>query len=321
MAQPSRPEQNRQVVETASRLRFELATAQLFEACEAAGLDALLLKGPALTEWLYADSERRGYLDIDILASPPHLTAIEKILGDRGYARDYDDRSLPSWWREHASAWVRDDGVTIDLHRTLGGVRATNEVAWEIFSRDPASIVVGGREVPVLCLPARALHVVLHAAHHGEDWEGPTAELERALARGDEVFWHAVARLAEELDATDAFAAGLQLTDGGRRLAQALNVAPVRSVQAALHASTPPPIALGFEQLAQARGVRARLAILWHKAFPPAEFIRHWDPGAAQSRSALLRAYLRRPFWLARHAPEGMRAWRKARRSVRSGRT
>jgi hypothetical protein len=88
-------------------------------------------------------------------------------------------------------------------------------------------------------------------------------------------------------------------------------------VAAALHARTPPPIALGFEQLAQAHGVRARVSIMWHKLFPPAGFMRHWDPQASDSRLGLLRAYLRRPVWLLRHAPEGFRAWREARRSVR----
>jgi hypothetical protein len=318
VAHPDLPSQDPQVVETALRLRFELATVQLFEAFEAAGLDARLLKGPALTQWLYSDSERRGYLDIDLLVPPSDRAGVEEILASRGYARNYDDRTLPPWWREHASAWVRSDGVTIDLHRTLGGIRASDETAWQILSRDPAPVAVGGREVPALGLTARALHVVLHAAHHGADWEGPTAELERALARSDEAFWHQVARLAEELDATDALAAGLALTDAGRRLAEDLGLARVQSVEAALYASSPPPTALGFEQLAQAGGVRARLAIMWHKAFPPAEFIRHWDPGAARSRAALVRGYVRRPFWLLRHAPEGMRAWRRARRSVHS---
>jgi hypothetical protein len=317
VAEPDRPHENRPFVETASRLRFELATVQLFEAFEAAGVEAVLLKGPAITQWLYLESERRGYLDVDLLVGPKDLAAVEEILAARGYARDYDDRSLPSWWREHASAWVREDGLTIDLHRRLGGIRASEPDAWRILSRDTEPVVVAGREVPALRLAARALHVVVHAAHHGADWEGPTAELERALAKGDEAFWRGVAALAEELDAMDAFAAGLHLTESGRRLAQSLELAPVKSVEAALYASTPPPIALGFEQLAQARGLRARLVIMWHKAFPPAEFIRHWDPRAARSRSALARAYVRRPFWLARHAPEGMRAWRNARRSVR----
>jgi hypothetical protein len=86
-------------------------------------------------------------------------------------------------------------------------------------------------------------------------------------------------------------------------------------VKTALHATTPPPVALGFDQLATARGIR-RLEILLHKAFPPPGFIRHWWPPAARSRHMLLIGYLYRPVWLIQHAPAGYRAWRTARRQV-----
>jgi hypothetical protein len=148
----------------------------------------------------------------------------------------------------------------------------------------------------------------------------PIAELDRALAVADDDLWRGAAELARELDATDAFAAGLSLTDAGRRLAARLRLSPTRSAEAALHATTPPPVALGFEQLAQADGVRARLEIVWRKLVPPPAFIRRWDPSASEGRAALARAYLRRPIWVLHHAGPGFRAWYLARRSVSGSR-
>lgn len=301
-------------------LRVDGAAAALLEAFNAAGIQALLLKGATFAQWLYPDG-KRFYIDCDVLVSPADFAAAEQTLGALGCRRTFDERSMPSWWREHASAWVRErDGVTIDLHRTLPGVGADPETAWQVLAGGQATVVVAGRTVPALGLAGRAFHVALHAAHHGADWARPIDDLDRALATGDERLWRCAAALAGELDAVDPFAAGLRLTPMGRQLADRLELPRIRSVQAALHASTAPPIALGFEQLARAPGMRARLEIAWHKVVPPPAFIRHWDPRANDSRSALVCAYLRRPLWLLRHAPRGFSAWRAAQRSARNER-
>jgi hypothetical protein len=286
----------------------------------------LLLKGRSIAEWLYTDGSQRLYVDVDLLAGPGDTDVVEEILGSLGYSRKWDDRSMPSWWREHASAWVRDaDGVTVDLHRKLQGINVGEEIGWRVLWQNHAAVVVAGHEVPALGLPARALHVVLHAAHHGMGQgapiadRGPTADVQRALVRSDDELWRAAAALAVELDAVDAFAAGLRLSDAGVQLAARLGLPRASSVKTALYASTPPPVALGFEQLARAPGLRSRIEILWRKLVPPRSFISHWDPRASEGRVALARAYVRRPLWLLRHAPQGFRAWAQARRSVRRG--
>ena len=173
---------------------------------------------------------------------------------------------------------------------------------------------------PTLSEPARALHIALHAAHHGAEWTKALIHVARALAVVDDTTWREAATLAERLGAIESLAAGLRLLEEGDALAIRLGLPTTRSVDVALRASTPPPVALGFEQLARAQGIRGRARILWRKLVPPREFIRHWDPRAAESRAALALAYARRPFWLLRRAPEGLRAWRHARCEVRAGR-
>lgn len=299
-------------------LRLGAAIGEVSDRFRAGGVDALLLKGASIAQWLYDDRERRFSLDCDLLIAPAALGAGETILESLGYDRHFDDRTMPSWWREHASAWVRErDGLTLDLHRTLQGVGVDDTLAWRVLWGHRDVLPLAGRQIPTLDLPARALNLALHAAHHGASWPRPLAELERGLARADEELWRQAAALAQDLDAVEAFAAGLRLTEAGTQLATRLELPLPSSVEAALHASTPPPVALGFEQLASAPSARARIAIVWHKLVPPAAFIRHWDPRAKDSRRALVRAYLRRPVWLARNAPEGFRAWRRARRTVR----
>jgi hypothetical protein len=134
---------------------------------------------------------------------------------------------------------------------------------------------------------------------------------------GDDELWLQAAALAAELDAVEPFAAGLRLAPAAVELVGRLGLSRSRSVDAELRAGSPPPLALGFEQLARAGAMRARAEIVWRKLVPPPDFMRHWDPAAADSRVGLVRAYVRRPLWLMRRVPRGLVAWWRVQRSVR----
>ena len=200
----------------------------------------------------------------------------------------------------------------------MHGVGADEGTAWRELSGNTETITVAGRPAAVLAVPARALYVTLHAAQHGKAWEKRSPHVERALRAVAESDWIEAASLADRLDATDAFATGLRLVPEGAALATHLSLPRTQSVkEVALHASTPPPIALGFEELASAASIRERLAILFRKVVPPPGFIRHWWPPAARNRRMLALGYAYRPLWLLHHAPRGLRAWLAARRKVR----
>jgi hypothetical protein len=302
----------------AGRLRIDAATADVLRAFAQAQVESLLLKGPSVTTWLYPPGEGRLYMDSDLLVRPGHEHAAETALEGLGFVRRWDQSTLPDWWREHGSDWWRaEDGVLVDLHRSLPGLGADPRVVWSTLAATSETIRVGGYDAPALSPGGRALHVVLHAVQHGSDWGKGRGDLDRALEVADESTWRGAAALASELGAVDAFATGLRLTPQGEELAERLRLPTPASIDVALRASKPPPVALGFEQLSQAGGVRARTAILVGKLFPPREFLVHWDPRAADSRMWLLLARIRRPLWLLRSAPRGFRAWRRARRDVR----
>jgi hypothetical protein len=318
MSAPELRNREQALVSHASRLRLDVAAATLLRTLEEAGIGALLLKGASIAQWLYTADAPRVYLDCDLLVAPYDFEKTEQIASALGYTCAFDDSTLPSWWRENSRAWVRDsDEVTVDLHRCLPGVGIEPEAAWLVLARSAVRVTVGGDDVPALGLPARALHVALHAAHHGVARARPIEDLDRALTQCDERLWRTVADLAGELKAVDPLAAGLRLSWRGAELAGRLQLPADGSVETRLRASSPPPVALGIEQLAQAENLRARLEILVLKLFPPPAFIRHWDPVGSDTRLGMLRSCLRRPFWLMRRAPAGIRAWNNARRSVK----
>lgn len=297
-----------------ARLRIDGGTAEVLDRFDCAGVHAIMLKGPSIARWLYTDGTERPYNDCDLLVAPEQFDAAGRALRSIGYEPMLDRWGLPAWWYGHAVPWTHRGGaVGVDLHRTLIGVGVEPTAAWRVLSADTDSVAVAGRVVPCLGLPARAMHVALHAAQHGRGTQ-PALDLERAVSQGDDELWRRAAGLAAQLDAIAAFAAGLRLAPAGARLATRLALPDVRSVTTELRASNPPPLALGFEELARARTTRARAEIVWRNLAPRSECLRGVDLRAAGSRWRLALAYTRRLAWVARRAPAGLAAWYRVHR-------
>jgi hypothetical protein len=298
----------------ASNLRVDSMTAEVLRAFDAEGIESLLLKGASVARWLYDNDEPRGYADCDLFVRPSDLEAAEDVLVRLRFEPEVDRSEMPGWWQDHAIGWLRSDDGAIDLHRTLPDVGVDPERVWLTLAAHREPIVVGGFEAQTLAIPARAFMLALHAAHHGTGWGRFLDDLERGASTADLATWRAAAELAASLKATAAFATGLRLVEPGRAIASELGLTTDGTVGLALKASTPPPMALGFDQLARASGWRERMKILRHKFFPPVTFMKRWSPLARQGRVGLLRAYVGRGAWLLRNAPAGFRAWRSARR-------
>ena len=242
-----------QAFDAATKVRIDAATAEVLRGFGAVGAQAVVLKGPAVAAWLYADGGRRPYLDSDLLVRPDDQPRAEAVLRKLGFEPRVDHAAMPAWWEEHGSEWSRtDDGVLLDLHRSLPGVRTDDETAWDVLSHGTQPILIAGMEAPALSLAGRALHVSLHAAQHGSGWGKGIGDLERALELADASVWDDASELARRLQATDAFAAGLRLVPAGRELADRLGLPAGDAVDVAIRATTPPPVALGIEQLAGA---------------------------------------------------------------------
>jgi Uncharacterised nucleotidyltransferase len=295
------------------------ATAEVVRALQLEELRSIVLKGPGLAAWLYDDAPVRVYGDTDLLVAPWDRARVEAVLTGLGYVRTLGDGDVPQPGREfHADAWLRRrGGGAVDLHRTLAGARAPSERAWAVLSRDTERLVVGSVEAEIPSIPARALHVALHAAHHGARSHKPVTDLERALARADDHVWRRAAELARELDALDPFAAGLAILGQGRTMTARLGLSGPQSVEVHLKAGADRPLAVSFEWLAQARGVRAKARLAYDLLVPAPTWVRESYPFARRGRRALAAAYLLRLTRIPRYGLQAWVEWMRARRAVR----
>jgi hypothetical protein len=294
----------------ARSLAVDSFTRDIVEGLEHAGLEYILLKGPALASWLY-ERAPRDYGDADLLVDPQHFEVARRLLASWGFVQLFEEpqrrSDLP-----HAEPWGRaHDDAEVDLHRTLFGLGVAPEDAWRELAATTESLREGGTEFRVLSPPARALVVAVHAAQHGPDTDKPLDDLSRALERVPEEIWAEAAVLAARLDATQTFATGLRLLPDGARLADRLELVRPTLIAAAHRAR----LALGFERLAGTPGPRAKLELALREAFPKPAYLRWWSPLARRGRLGLALTYVWRPLWLLGHAGPSFIAWRRTRKN------
>src|SRR3954452_14881584 len=71
--------------DAAWELAVDAATVEVVAALDESGIRSLLIKGPAITCWLYDRFAARGYNDIDLLVSPTNWSRAVEILTRLGF--------------------------------------------------------------------------------------------------------------------------------------------------------------------------------------------------------------------------------------------
>jgi hypothetical protein len=297
------------------RSRVDAVTAEVVRELRANGVRPLLLKGPAIASLLYGEGSQRAYLDADLLVGPRDHAAAERCLSRIRFRQTLSDSDVPG--SDVAGATWRRSGrePAVDLHWSIDEVGAAPGEVWDALSQSTRVIEVAGVEVEVPCVPACALIVALHAAHHGLTVDHPLADLARALERLDTETWAAAARLAERLAAIAAFTSGVTLNPAGIRLAAELSLPARLPPVLALKRADPPPGTVTLEVLASTAGFRPKLRLAARKLVPSRRFMRFWFPRAGRGPGWLALGYLWRPVWLVLRAQPALRAWRRARRA------
>lgn len=302
--------------QVARELVLDCTLAEIVRALERRGIDSLLLKGPALARWLYDDLVERSYSDIDLLVSPDQHSAAEACLAAVGFTRQpagahVHERS------SHHSNWVGPGSypAVIELHHTLFFLTAPSDRVWAALSRDAQELSVAGISIRVPSPAARSMIVALHAAQHGRGAAKVMEDLNRALTRTDTPTWEQAAALAGELSSLPAFAAGLGLSEAGRRLCTVLGVSAGSAGRVVrLFAGTPPDTAYGIERLITTPGIRGRVAYALRELVPSRGFMVASSRLARRGRLGLAAAYLARPLWLLGKLPAGTASWLRAAR-------
>jgi hypothetical protein len=279
---------------TAKALATDAVCAEVVAALQGKGVDPILLKGSTFADWLYRD-EVRVSGDVDLLVQPERIADAATVLETLGFVPYHRHVST------HAHPWIRSsDGAEIDLHISPFGPNRPPDYVWRELQGWTETKRIGAVSVRVLNLPARAMHVALHAHQHHEHEPAKRLEdLRRALAQAPFDMWLRAEALADRLWALAEMAEGLLLDPAGQELVQRLPL--VRAAAMVLHQHA--PLALGFARIANAKGPVAKLRTLLRLTFPPPGELGAFSDTPTPTGMGLVLAYPRRLMSLLVRAP------------------
>jgi hypothetical protein len=289
-------------------------TVEVHDAFVTHDIPCILLKGPAIARWLYGEQELRVYSDSDFLIPRDRWTDAGQVLKSLGFESDLESMAHPRMESFASDPWVRYGLDNVDLHSTVYGIGADFDAIWQILSSNTVPFELDGATLQVLALPARTMHVALHAGQHQEG--KAVMDLERAVAQVPERVWWDAVRLAQQLSALPAFAAGLRLVEGGADLAAHLGIDHERNASVDLRAGRI-PLAESLNELWETPGILSKLRYVRAELFPKPDFMRWWSPLAKRGALGLAAAYLWRPVYLLIHTPPAAAAVWRARRGER----
>lgn len=263
----------------ASRLRVDGWAADAVVALRAGGVEPILLKGPVIARWLYADNlAARPYVDVDLLVSPADWDRAGAVLRGLGYEKQGE--FMPEADEAHAQAFERPaDRAAVDLHRVLHGMQnVPAQRVWDAVSADTELLQVGGREVAIPNEVVRALHLVLHITPRNGPGSKAWSDLLRGLCTIELGTWERAVALARALGIEQELGHRLALVPQAADLAASLQLpSDETGLYAALRVGerdTYPTGVISVLKLSAQQGTRERLAYARAKLFPSAELLR-----------------------------------------------
>ncbi|HUL25038.1 MAG TPA: nucleotidyltransferase family protein [Streptosporangiaceae bacterium] len=301
----------------ARTLALDLATGEVVRGMDAAGIDCMVLKGPAMAHRLYADAPGcRNYGDIDLLVAPWHFGDAGRVLASLGFEDQLPGIRASETARMQGHPWRRHGAahIVVDLHRGFHNV-ADWPAWWDLLSARREVLVVEGQPVAIPDQAGCALVAALHASTSNSGGKA-LEDLRRALRLFDDDVWRQAAGLAGSVDAGGAFAAALCRHSAGAELATRLGLTvtdPVAWFRATSRARGTGSLSLVLEPGTWA----ARAQRLRDVAFPSAAvFAGRW-PTARRGRAGLAAAHLGRLCVSVTRLPQLLLAWRRTSRAPR----
>ena len=302
----------------ARTLALDLATGEVIRSLGAAGIEAILAKGPAMTHHLYRDAPgRRNYGDIDLLVAPRLFDEACQVLASLGFHDHLAGIRASEAARLQGRPWYRDGAayVIVDLHRGFHHV-ADRPAWWELMCRHREVLVVEGQPVMIPDRAGCAVIAALHASNAKPLEEKPLEDLRRALRLFDDEVWRQAAGLAASVGAGGAFAAALCRESAGAELAGRLGLTVTDPV-------------VWFGATSFTRGTRSLSVMLapgtWADrarrlrdlAFPSKTILVGIRPIAARGRGGVAVAHLSRSCMNAARLPQALLAWYGASRALK----
>jgi hypothetical protein len=178
-----------------------------------AGIEAVVLKGPLFSQWVYGDLGSRRFADLDLLIEQRARTRAVELLRPAGYTlAEGMSTAAASVIYAGVGAWPLDhaDAFRLDLHWQPQALRFGSPLDGREVLRDSSVISIAGCDLRIPSPTHAATLTLVHAAKHL--WASLELVLSIAhLMRRDDIDWLRVRASAARGNVWSGVAAGLAL--------------------------------------------------------------------------------------------------------------
>ena len=307
IAQELRERHRAQVLLT---LRLTAEMFRLFDCFAAAGLEALVIKGPVLSARCYGDPGVRHYGDLDLIARDKDILRLTELMIGLGYDPSVPLNAIHAKKAPGEYAFRhRSMKLLVEFHTELTFRYHPRPIPLERLFKRQSRVKIDAREIPALSPEDELILICIHGAKHLWERLSYVADVAAFVSR-QELDWKRVKLAADEIAGECMLYVGLRLADvlGAplpESIAGSVRTDPAierlaRQVLQWLPAagSTPPGIfTRAIFRMRMCGGIFSGPAYLFRLSFSPTE--EDWVEGVEKSRHWLLDA-LGRPFRLAR---------------------
>jgi len=205
---PEVPAEAREKLQSRMRAQhlFTLSmTAELFHMLEEfahAGIEVLLVKGPAVSLLAYGDPSVRSYVDLDLVVRHEAVLPAMRIISGAGFEGDVPEQAVRAGKIPGEYLFTRPNSPQmVELHteKTFRYYPRPMRMA-DLFTRQ-RRISLDGSEVPVLSLEDEFVLNCIHGAKHFWERLMWPADIAAITARHPEISWEGVAQAAREVGA------------------------------------------------------------------------------------------------------------------------
>jgi len=149
------------------------ALAEILAAFEAAGIEALALKGAALAALIYPEPGLRPMRDLDVLVPPAQARHAQTVLGQLGFTAPVPPPGarLPDKHLEAATRRQEGLTVTVEVHHNLFHAFQPDSFTLADCTGPPLSFDLNGVTAPALGYEDMLWHLCRHIAYHASIWE------------------------------------------------------------------------------------------------------------------------------------------------------
>jgi Uncharacterised nucleotidyltransferase len=185
---------------------------RLLESFRAAGMEALVVKGPALSARAYGDASIRQYEDVDLLVRQRDLTRFSELMISSGYESKVPLSAIASGKipGEYVFRWPNSNR-RIELHTEQTLRYFPRPLPVEEFLGRKIFLSFDGHTVPALCAEDELLLDCIHSAKHFWERFMWIADVAALVSRQENFDWDRAFSTARQVGAKRMLSLGLLL--------------------------------------------------------------------------------------------------------------